>query len=208
MKSRKHNTNTAEIYFSQKRWTWIDTVSVAMIAVGAAILVLWNGFGPIGIPITLIGAVIKIFSGNAKVKDSDYDADLQKLIDANYIETQRKINDDYTDVTQKITLCGYDVGKAPVILGKDNKLRASDYYVSTFEFENEKCKLEIYKINIITKKVELGSYPISLPRAYEIIEKPCAISGKKSYMLKIDGVPEIPVDINSTDTDIILQKLK
>ncbi|MBR6680645.1 MAG: hypothetical protein IKL59_05235 [Clostridia bacterium] len=207
MKRTKHDTNTAKIYFTQNRWTWVDTASVVMIAAGA-LLSFMRGLGPIGLPLILIGAIVKIFSGNAKVKDSDYDEELQKLINANYIETHRQINDDYTDVAHKITLCNYDIGKAPVILGKDHKLRASDYYVSTFEFNEGKCKLEIYKINVPEKKVELFNYSLSLPCGYEVIEKPSVVPEKLSHMLKLDGVPEIPVDINSTDTDIILKKLK
>ena len=178
-----------------------------MIAIGAAILILWNGYGRTGIPILLIGAVIKAFSSNAKVKDSDYDAELEKLINANYIETRRKINDDYTDVTKKITVCNYDLSEAPVIVDKHGKARSKKYFIATFDFKETVCALELCEIDIPEKKVSVSNYSLPLPCEYELIEKTSAAPQKKCTTLKLDGIPAFPVDSNSTYTDVILQKL-
>ena len=207
MKNTKRDTNIASIYFTQKRWTWIDSVSSAMIAIGAAILILWNGYGRIGIPILLIGAVIKAFSSNSKVKDSDYDAELDKLIKSNYIETHRRINDDYADVTKKITICNYDLSEAPVIVDNHGKARSKKYFIATFDFKESVCALELCEIDIPEKKVSVSNYSLRLPCEYELIEKTGAAPQKKCASLKIDGLPAFPVDANSTDTDVILQKL-
>ena len=207
MAHKNRDMNVASIYFTQKRWTWVDTVAVTMIAAGSAILIFWNGYGPIGIPLALIGAILKIFCSNARVSDADYDAELEKLISANYIETHRKINDQYNDITHKITLCNYCIDKAPILIGKDNRPRSQRYCIATFEFNDTKCTLELYEINIPEKQVTSARYSLDLPCSYELIEETSVIPNKKSCLLKIAGIPAIPVDPNATDTDVILKSL-
>lgn len=207
MKNKKHNTNIADLYFTQKRWTLIDTVAVAMITVGVFMFAGMNGGGPLGIPIAAIGIIIEIFSSNSKVSESDYDNELNKLISANYIETHRNINDEYDHIIKKITLCNYDISEAPIIVGKNNKVRSKKYCIATFKFKEDTCNIELNRINVPEKNVESSNYSLTLPCSNEIVEKQSAVPAKKCYMLKIEGLPEIPIDVNATDTDDILSRL-
>ena len=207
MKSKKQNTNRADLYFTQKRWSTIDTVAAVLIAIGAFMFVGMNGGGPLGIPIALVGIIIEIFSSNSKVKESDYDEELNKLINAHYIETHRQINDEYDHIIHKITMCNYDISKAPVIVGKNSKARSKEYCIATFEFREDKCRIELNRINVPEKKVETSNYSLTVPCSNEIVEKQSAVPAKKCYMLHIEGLPEIPIDINDTDVDYITDHL-
>lgn len=207
MARKTRDTNIASIYFTQKRWTRLDTVAVIMISIGAAILIFWNGYGATGIPLVLVGAILKIFCGNARVSDADYDEELEKLVSANYIETHRKINDGYNEIMHKLTVCNYFIDKAPVIVGKDHRPRSHRYCIATFEFKDAKCALELFDISIPEKQVSSARYSLDLPCSYELIEETSVIPNKKSCLLKLDGIPAIPVDPNATDTDVILKAL-
>ncbi|MBQ8817095.1 MAG: hypothetical protein IJZ83_00805 [Clostridia bacterium] len=197
--SKKERTNIAESYLTQKAVTKLDIVSIVIIAVGVLIYIFGYGIGYLGIPLTLIGVVIKIFSTSAKVKDSDYDEILDRIINANYI-----------DLKKPHTLMAYDLSSAPVTVGKDKKARSGIYCISSFNFGEGECTLDICTVDICTKQIDRKSFKFSLPVSCELVEEACALPERKAMRLKISSsdIPPIPVNNASYDLDVIMRELQ
>ena len=197
--SKKERTNVAESYLTQKAVTRLDIASIVIIAVGVVIYFFGYGIGYLGIPLALIGVAIKIFSVSAKVKDSDYDEILDRLISSDYI-----------DVKKPHTLMAYDLSVTPATVGKDKKARSGVYCISSFAFGEGECTLDMRTVDICNKKVTQNNFKLSMPVSCELMEKACTLQGKNAMYLKIDSpdIPLIPVNNASYDLDVIMQELQ
>ncbi|MBO5203208.1 MAG: hypothetical protein J6B72_01175 [Clostridia bacterium] len=190
--SRKNALDVAQKYFTQKKTSAIDIISILLMIVGAVIFVFAWGFGYIGIPMIIVGVVLKIFSNSSKIKDSEYDQIVDKLISAHNINADKKI-----------VMTVYDSTIAPVVIGKDKKLRSNRLYVSAFEFQKDTCNIDVYEFNVCDKSMTQNKYSLSATKAFSITEKNGLIGNKKMTYFSFDGV-DIPIDVASSDSDKII----
>lgn len=72
--------NPLEKYYQQKNWTIVEIVCVVAILIAAVVATVVNGGIPIGVPIMAVAAVVLIFSKTSKIKDSELDTELDKLV--------------------------------------------------------------------------------------------------------------------------------
>ena len=190
--SRKKALDVSQKYLTQRKNSGIDIIAILLMVVGAIIFVFAWGFGYMGIPMIIIGVVLKIFSNSSRVEDSEYDQIVDKLISTHNINADKKI-------VMKV----YDTTIAPVVIGKDKKIRSNRLYISAFEFQKDNCYIDMYEFNVCDKSMIHNKYLLSTNKALSIVEKNALIGNKKMSYFSFDGV-NIPIDISSSDSDKII----
>ena len=189
---------TVAKYFSQKSFSVLDIICIIAAVIGAIVgTVVWGG-GPIGFGVLGISIVILVISRSTRAKDEEVDKELERLLGENGIDT-----------AAKNTVSGFDL-EATVIRGKDQKLRSERYFVTSFDFLEDKIAVKSLCLDLINGTVTENLYGIGKGERASLIETvvPKA-SNKKSCRLYCEsfGGAGVPVSLDDLESSKLIDKV-
>ena len=190
--------NNVEKYFSQKSFSVLDLICIVIAVIGAIVgTVVWGG-GPIGFGLLGISIVILVISRSTRAKDEDVDKELERLLGENGIDT-----------AAKNTVSGFDL-EATVIRGKDQKLRSERYFVTSFDFLEDKIAVKSLCLDLINGTVTENLYEIGKGERASLIETAVPkASNKKSCRLYCEsfGGSSVPVSLDDLESSKLIEKV-
>ena len=190
--------NNVAKYFSQKSFSVLDLICIVIAVIGAIVgTVVWGG-GPIGFGLLGISIVILVISRSTRAKDEEVDKELERLIGENGIDT-----------AAKNTVSGFDL-EATVIRGKDQKLRSERYFVTSFDFIEDKIAVKSLCLDLINGTVTENSYEIGKGERASLIETAVPkASNKKSFRLYCEsfGGAGVPVSLDDLESSKLIEKV-
>lgn len=190
--------NNVAKYFSQKSFSVLDLICIAMAVIGAIVgTVVWGG-GPIGFGLLGISIVILVISRSTRAKDEEVDKELERLLGENGIDT-----------AAKNTVSGFDL-EATVIRGKDQKLRSERYFVTSFDFIEDKIAVKSLRLDLINGTVTENMYEIVKGERASLIETAVPkASNKKSCRIYCEsfGGAGVPVSLDDLESSKLIEKV-
>ena len=190
--------NNVEKYFSQKSFSVLDLICIVIAVIGAIVgTVVWGG-GPIGFGLLGISIVILVISRSTRAKDEEVDKDLERLLGENGI-----------DKAAKNTVSGFDL-EATVIRGKDQKLRSERYFVTSFDFLEDKIAVKSLCLDLINGTVTENLYEIGKGERASLVETAVPkASNKKSCRLYCEsfGGAGVPVSLDDLESSKLIEKV-
>mgnify|MGYP003303909995 CR=1 FL=1 len=191
------NKNSAEKYFNQKDFSIIEIVLIIISVVSLIIAAVVQGGGPIGLPILLACIVGFCICRSFKIKDSEIEETLEKIIQDNKIEC-----------SENAIQC-YDLKGAIIKKRKDGKFISPNYYITDISFSSEETIFDICVIDLIKQSAEKLSHKVDLKKSIILTEETVKTRAgvvKASY-LKVDGGTVIPVALNDYKASQVIQKV-
>ena len=190
--------NKAEQYFHQKDFSVLEIILLILSVVSAIVATFIQGGGPIGLPILLICIVAFCICRSLKIKDTEIDQILKKIMQDNQIT--------YSDST----IVGYDLKATVVKKRKDGKLISPNYYITDIiTTSDEDHVFNIYAIDIINSSVKMISHRVNGTEEVALIEETVKTnigSAKMSY-LKINSDCIIPVMLNDYKASQVVENI-
>ena len=190
--------NNVAKYFSQKSFSVLDLICIAMAVIGAIVgTVVWGG-GPIGFGLLGISIVILVISRSTRAKDEEVDKALERLLGENGIDT-----------AAKNTVSGFDL-EATVIRGKDQKLRSERYFITSFDFLEDKIAVKSLCLDLINGTVTENLYEIGKGERASLIETAVPkASNKKFCRLYCEsfGGAGVPVSLDDLESSKLIEKV-
>lgn len=190
--------NKAEQYFHQKDFSVLEIILLILSVVSAIVATFIQGGGPIGLPILLICIVAFCICRSLKIKDTEIDQILKKIMQDNQIT--------YSDST----IVGYDLKATVVKKRKDGKLISPNYYITDIiTTSDEDHVFNIYAIDIINSSVKMISHRVNGTEEVALIEETVKTnigSAKMSY-LKINSSCIIPVMLNDYKASQVVENI-
>lgn len=190
--------NNVAKYFSQKSFSVLDLICIVIAVIGAIVgTVVWGG-GPIGLGLLGISIVILVISRSTRAKDEEVDKELERLLGENGIDT-----------AAKNTVSGFDL-EATVIRGKDQKLRSERYFVTSFDFLEDKIAVKSLCLDLINGTVTENLYEIGKGERASLIETAVPkASNKKSCRLYCEsfGGAGVPVSLDDLESSKLIEKV-
>ncbi len=135
-------------YFTKRR-PILEIVCIAGWILCVPVVIFMPGGIPIGMPVAAVLAVIYIIYNGSKVKDSEVDVALENMIAACKLS-----------LDPRTALGCYDLAVAPVVKGKDNKLRTSLYVVSVYEENTDGRTVTVYRFHLLDGTSERKRYTL------------------------------------------------
>lgn len=190
--------NNVAKYFSQKSFSVLDLICIVIAVIGAIVgTVVWGG-GPIGFGLLGISIVILVISRSTRAKDEEVDKELERLLGEKGIDT-----------AAKNTVSGFDL-EATVIRGKDQKLRSERYFVTSFDFLEDKIAVKSLCLDLINGTVTENMYEIGKGERASLIETAVPkASNKKSCRLYCEsfGGAGVPVSLDDLESSKLIEKV-
>ena len=190
--------NNVAKYFSQKSFSVLDLICIVIAVIGAIVgTVVWGG-GPIGFGLLGISIVILVISRSTRAKEEEVDKELERLLGENGIDT-----------AAKNTVSGFDL-EATVIRGKDQKLRSERYFVTSFDFLEDKIAVKSLCLDLINGTVTENLYEIGKGERASLIETAVPkASNKKSCRLYCEsfGGAGVPVSLDDLESSKLIEKV-
>ena len=190
--------NNVAKYFSQKSFSVLDLICIVVAVIGAIVgTVVWGG-GPVGFGLLGISIVILVISRSTRAKDEEVDKELERLLGENGIDT-----------AAKNTVSGFDL-EATVIRGKDQKLRSERYFVTSFDFLEDKIAVKSLCLDLINGTVTENLYEIGKGERASLIETAVPkASNKKSCRLYCEsfGGAGVPVSLDDLESSKLIEKV-
>ena len=190
--------NNVAKYFSQKSFSVLDLICIVIAVIGAIVgTVVWGG-GPVGFGLLGISIVILVISCSTRAKDEEVDKELERLLGENGIDT-----------AAKNTVSGFDL-EATVIRGKDQKLRSERYFVTSFDFLEDKIAVKSLYLDLINGTVTENMYEIGKGERASLIETAVPkASNKKSCRLYCEsfGGASVPVSLDDLESSKLIEKV-
>ena len=190
--------NNVAKYFSQKSFSVLDLICIVIAVIGAIVgTVVWGG-GPIGFGLLGISIVILVISRSTRAKDEEVDKELERLLGENGIDT-----------AAKNTVSGFNL-EATVIRGKDQKLRSERYFVTSFDFLEDKIAIKSLCLDLINGTVTENLYEIGKGERASLIETAVPkASNKKSCRLYCEsfGGAGVPVSLDDLESSKLIEKV-
>ncbi len=190
--------NNVAKYFSQKSFSVLDLICIVIAVIGAIVgTVVWGG-GPIGFGLLGISIVILVISRSTRAKDEEVDKELERLLGENGIDT-----------AAKNTVSGFDL-EATVIRGKDQKLRSERYFVTSFDFLEDKIAVKSLCLDLINGTVTENMYEIGKDERASVIETAVPkASNKKSCRLSCEsfGGAGVPISLDDLKSSKLIEKV-
>ena len=190
--------NNVAKYYSQKSFSVLDLICIVIAVIGAIVgTVVWGG-GPIGFGLLGISVVILVISRSTRAKDEEVDKELERLLGENGIDT-----------AAKNTVSGFDL-EATVIRGKDQKLRSERYFVTSFDFLEDKIAVKSLCLDLINGTVTENVYEIGKGERASVIETAVPkASNKKSCRLYCEswGGESVPVSLDDLESSKLIEKV-
>ena len=190
--------NNVAKYFSQKSFSVLDLICIVIAVIGAIVgTVVWGG-GPIGFGLLGISIVILVISRSTRAKDEEVDKELERLLNENGI-----------DPAAQNSVSGFDL-EATVMRGKDQKLRSERYFVTSFDFLEDKIAVKSLCLDLINGTVTENVYEISKGEGVSVIETAVPkASNKKSCRLYCEsfGGASVPVSLDDLESSKLIEKV-
>ena len=190
--------NNVAKYFSQKSFSVLDLICIVIAVIGAIVgTVVWGG-GPIGFGLLGISIVILVISRSTRAKDEEVDKELERLLNENGI-----------DPAAQNSVSGFDL-EATVMRGKDQKLRSERYFVTSFDFLEDKIAVKSLCIDLINGTLTENVYEISKGERVSLIETAVPkASNKKSCRLYCEsfGGASVPVSLDDLESSKLIEKV-
>ena len=190
--------NNVAKYFSQKSFSVLDLICIVIAVIGAIVgTVVWGG-GPIGFGLLGISIVILVISRSTRAKDEEVDKELESLLNENGI-----------DPAAQNSVSGFDL-EATVMRGKDQKLRSERYFVTSFDFLEDKIAVKSLCIDLINGTLTENVYEISKGERVSLIETAVPkASNKKSCRLYCEsfGGASVPVSLDDLESSKLIEKV-
>ena len=190
--------NNVAKYFSQKSFSLLDLICIVVAVIGAIVgTVVWGG-GPIGFGLLGISVVILVISRSTRAKDEEVDKELERLLNENGI-----------DPAAQNSVSGFDL-EATVMRGKDQKLRSERYFVTSFDFLEDKIAVKSLCLDLINGTVTENVYEISKGEGVSVIETAVPkASNKKSCRLYCEsfGEASVPVSLDDLESSKLIEKV-
>ena len=190
--------NNVAKYFSQKSFSVLDLICIVIAVIGAIVgTVVWGG-GPIGFGLLGISIVILVISRSTRAKDEEVDKELEHLLGENGIDT-----------AAKNTVSGFDL-EATVIRGKDQKLRSERYFVTSFDFLEDKIAVKSLCLDLINGTMTENLYEIGKGERASLIETAVPkASNKKSCRLYCEsfGGAGVSVSLDDLESSKLIEKV-
>jgi hypothetical protein len=195
---KKENKDTALKYLNQGAGSFLDAALMALFGLGVICFFAYSKF--LAIPLIVIPVVLVIFIRGSKIKDAEYERELDLVLRDGDI--QRKASN---------ILAEYDVSVQPVRIGTDKIARSPVFSIAKFDFSDDSCLLTHTVVNIVEKTCESKEYKIEKDAKCEIVQKQHQLkSGKiKADYLTINSYPELlmPIPRLSYDAENIVKKI-
>ena len=190
--------NNVAKYFSQKSFSVLDLICIVIAVIGAIVgTVVWGG-GPIGFGLLGISIVILVISRSTRAKDEEVDKELERLLNENGI-----------DPAAQNSVSGFDL-EATVMRGKDQKLRSERYFVTSFDFLEDKIAVKSLCLDLINGTLTENVYEISKGEGVSVIETAVPkASNKKSCRLYCEsfGGASVPVSLDDLESSKLIEKV-
>ncbi len=185
-------------YFKQKSFSVLDIICIVAAVIGAIVgTVVWGG-GPIGFAVLGVAIAVLAFSRSARAKDDDVDKELTRLLGENGIER-----------AAKSSVSGFDL-EAKVVRGKDQKLRSDRYFVTYFDFLENKITVNTFLIDLISGTVSEKKYEIGKGERASVIETDIPkVSNKKSCCLSCESWCGecVPISLDDLESSKLIEKV-
>ena len=195
---KKENKDTALKYLNQGAGSMLDAALMALFGLGVICFFAYSKF--LAIPLIVVPVVLVIFIRGSKIKDSEYERELDLVLRDGDI--QRKASN---------ILAEYDVSVQPVRIGADKIARSPVFSIAKFDFSDDSCLLTHTVVNIVEKTCQSKEYKIEKGAKCEIVQKQHQLkSGKiKADYLTLNSYPELlmPVPRLSYDAENIVKKI-
>lgn len=189
-----------EKYFKQKSWSLFEILMIIVIVISAVIATFVWGGGPIGFPLLTTAIIALAVSKSTKIKDSDFDLELNKLV-VKQVEM----------LEEKNAIKCFDLQIQPRVKGKDGKIRSTSYVISTFVWNDASIQLTIYLFDLLSDNCREEVYTIDYQKEkFFLKEESTIIDGvlKQLQYLECVSIPlRIPVNTNELDVCHIIEKL-
>ena len=188
--------NKTEQYFNQKDFSIIEIILVIVAGISVFAMIFMRGGIPIGTPFLLVSIVAFCIIRSFKIKDSEIDQLIDKIIQDNRIERDENVIE-----------C-YDLKDAWVKKRKDGKIISSKYYITNIKFSSENTIFTVYNIDLIGETVEKNVYRVEFSENIILTEETVKTnvgSSAVSYLNFCGCV--IPVTLKEYKTAELVQKV-
>lgn len=189
--------NRVQQYFYQKDLSVAEIISLSLAAFSLLAATFVTGGGPVGLPALVICIVAFCVFRSLKVKDSEIDEALKKILSDNQIKCTES------------TIEGYDLKDTVVKRRKNGKIISPRYYITDIVSSTESTVLNVYEIDLINSTVNKRSYDLDRSKKIILTEetvKTPAGTVQASY-LNIDGECLIPVALNDYRSSQLVQEI-
>ena len=123
---KKQEKNIAKKYLAQRYNTIPEIILFVIAGLGVISYFAYSKF--LAVPLIVVPALILVFLKSSKIKDSEY----EDIIDRVLLENELKRKGENT-------LSAYDLSAAPIGIGMDKKARTPVYSIAQFTFTADKC---------------------------------------------------------------------
>ena len=142
--------NKTEQYFNQKDFSVIEIILIIVAVISVFMMIFMRGGIPIGTPFLLASIVAFCIVRSFKIKDSEIDQLLDKIIQDNNIER-----------SETVIEC-YDLKNTAVKKRKDGKIISPKYYITNIKLSSEDTVFTVYNIDLISETVEKSIHSIGV----------------------------------------------
>lgn len=192
------NDNRAEKYFKQKNYSIAEMIFLAIaIVAGFVATFVWGG-GPIGLPVTLVAILGFSICRSFKIRDTEMEHRLEKILVDNQIERTEE------------TLVGYDLNQTMLKKRKDGKVISPIYYLTNIVFTSAETIFYIYIINLISATVEKKCLALDELKGVELAEDTMKtpVGPRRVSYLKIEGVEKlVPITLTDYQSTQLMEKI-
>ncbi len=144
------NKNKTVKYFNEKNFSIVKILLIILTVISAFVATFIRGGGPIGLPILLLCIIGFVICNSLKIKDSEVEQALKKIIQDNQI----KCSDN--------TIIGYDFRNTTVKKRKDGKLISPICYITNITLSSSvETVFKIYIIDLISSSVQMVSHSVN-----------------------------------------------
>lgn len=188
-----------EKYFNQKSWSLFEILMVIVMLIAAIVATFVWGGGPIGFPLLIASIIALAVSKSTKIKDKEFDAELNKLATRNIEELDKKAS-----------ITCFDLQIQPIVKGKDGKIRSASYVISTFSRNDTLTQIRIYRFDLLSGSCQEEAHTVDQKDEFFLKEEVVLIDGarKPIQYLECASFPlRIPVNTNEMDVCHIIEKL-
>ena len=191
---KKNKENLAQKYFSQKSDLWLDVLAISLVVLGIFIYIFGFKISFIGIPMVFAGVIFKAVDLFVYIKDKEFDDHINYLKETNIVI--------YPEEKPDFIMELFDVEKAPVKIGRDQKARSSVYSFSKFKTVDNVCTIEVYSINALENNVTHEVYTPSLRSKCEIVEERNSNINRIVSYLVISGDFNLRIPVKNSSYDL------
>lgn len=188
-----------EKYFKQKSWSLFEILMVIVMVIAAIVATFVWGGGPIGFPLLIASIFALAVSKSTKIKDKEFDAELNKLVTQNIEELDKKAS-----------IKCFDLQIQPIVKGKDGKTRSKSYVISTFLWNDTLTQIMIYRFDLLSGSCQEEAHTVDQEDKFLLKEEVAFIDGVRKPIQYLECASislRIPVNTNEIDACHIVERL-